>query len=264
MELRRTKLIQQLREAREELLNINFATDTSRYYRAGIGYGNVSNPYGLVDDWLNKWNPMFVRFNAFPGGYYLDVAIRKSMEGYEQETDVEIFNELRPIFVGRIDMGLSILDQKYEVKPLLEDYTKRIKDTKLAELIKEFNASKDIASNLVAMGFRTILSLIIQEKAKRVNPTSNTATCTDLAPREMIDRARNDNILSPDEQRLVNSFVSTHQDIYNFVAHRPNVLIDKSEVCTAPIRLDTNSVIVSECWSAALAAPSIGFQTRLE
>ena len=225
MELRRIRLIQELREAREELLNINFATDTTN--RIG-----VSRPYALVHEWLIKWTPMFERFHAFTRRGYLDMTISNCMGGYEQETDVEIFNELRPDFVRIIDIGLSDLDQEYEVRPLLEEYTKRVKDTKLAVLLNEFNVLKAIAPNLAAIGFRTILSLIIQEKAKRVNPTSNTATCSDLAPREMIDRARNDNILSPDEQRLVSSFVSTHQDIYNFVAHRPNVLIDKSEVDT--------------------------------
>ncbi len=38
----------------------------------------------------------------------------------------------------------------------------------------------------------------------------------------------------------------------------------EGEACTAPIRLDTNSVMLSEWWSAGFAAPSIGFQTRLE
>lgn len=226
MELRRTKLIQELREAREELLNINFATGTNNYI-------NMSIPYSLVIDWFNRWEAAFTRFRPFTRfRFFLDITIKSLIRGYEQETDAEIFNELRQDLVESIDTALSRLDKKYELKPLLEEYIKRVKDTKLAELLKEFNDAKDVAPNLVAIGFRTILSLIIQEKAKRVNPTSNTATCIDLAPREMIDRARNDNILSQDEQRLVNSYISTHQDIYNFVAHRPNILIDKSEVDT--------------------------------
>ena len=136
--------------------------------------------------------------------------------------------------MGLIDYALSQLDQEYQVRPLLEEYTKRVKDTKLAVLLNEFNAVKDIAPNHAAIGFRTILGLVIQEKAKRVNPTSNTAIRADLAPQPMIDSARNDNILSQDEQRLVNSFVSTHQDIYNMVAHRPGAdkIVDKSEVDT--------------------------------
>ncbi len=41
-------------------------------------------------------------------------------------------------------------------------------------------------------------------------------------------------ILSIDKQRLVDSFVSTHKDIYDVVAHRPgaNKIVDKSEVDT--------------------------------
>ena len=30
-------------------------------------------------------------------GEYVEVAIRTKMNGYEQETDAEIFNELRPV-----------------------------------------------------------------------------------------------------------------------------------------------------------------------
>src|SRR5258708_10103200 len=157
---------------------------------------------------------------------------RSELGGYDEVSDPEIYNDLRVALSGWIDMGLGMLDREYKVKPLLEEYTLRVKDTKLAELLKEFNAAKDNAPNLTAMGFRTILSLIIQEKAKRVNPTSNTATRTDLAPQPMIDSARNEKILSQDEQRLVNSFVSTHEDIFDFVTHRPNILIDKNEVDT--------------------------------
>jgi len=226
MELRRTKLIQELREAREELLNINFATDTTN--RIG-----VSRPYALVDEWLNKWTAAFRKYAALSTfNPIIDIKINSDLGGYRQETDVEIFNELRSVFVSYIDGALSRLDQEYEVKPILEDYIKRVKDSKLAELLKEFNAAKDISPNLVAIGFRTILSLVIYEKAKRINPQSKTANRNDLAPKEMIDSARNEKILSPDEQRFVDSFVSIHKDIYDFVTHRPNILIDISEVDT--------------------------------
>ena len=54
MELRRIKLSQELREAREDLLNINFATDTTNYL-------GISRPYGLVSQWVDKWIPTFKR-----------------------------------------------------------------------------------------------------------------------------------------------------------------------------------------------------------
>ncbi len=52
------------------------------------------------------------------------------------------------------------------------------------------------------------------------------------------------------------------------ILHSPVILVVFSEKrigsTTAPIRLDTNFVILSECWSAWLAASSIDFQTRRE
>jgi hypothetical protein len=231
MELFRTKLIQELRDAREDLFNINFATDTPRI----VGVLGVSNPYALVEEWLQRWDATFRKSNTLGHGMVnIRSAVATMIDGSQQESDPEVFNELRPVFVGYIHMGLSILDQEYELETVLEAYIKRVKDTKLAMLLNEFNAVKDIAPNIEAIGFRTILGLILQEKAKRVNPTSNTAIANDLAPGPMIDRARNDHILSIDEQSLVDSFQATHKDIYNTVAHRPGAknLVDKSEVNT--------------------------------
>ncbi len=236
MERRRTQLIQELNEAREELLNINFATGTTKNTNVARTNGrNVSRPYALVDEWRLKWTPTFRKLFAFTNNnVYIHGSIVNKMDGYELETDTEIFNEMRPALVGLIDYALSKLDEYYQVKPVLDDYIKRVAGTKLAVLLNEFNAVKDIAPNHAAIGFRTILSLVIQEKAKREKPGSNTASRPDLSVDKMIDCARTDSILSSDEQRLVDSFKSTHKDIYDFVAHRPGAknLADKSEVDT--------------------------------
>src|SRR5579871_1112242 len=222
MDLRRIKLKQELLDARTDLLNINLATDTTS--RRG-----VSRSYALLDDWLIDHAALFHRVYIFTNAC---TRIGSYLSGYDQIEDLGQFNEIRANMVAIVDIGIKDLDAQQTIKPLLEEYILRVKDKKLAELLKEFNTSKDIAPNLAAMGFRTILCLIIQEKAKIVNPSSNTATTTDLSPDKMIDRARNDNILAPDEQRLIRSFVSTHKDIYDFVAHRPSTLIDKDEVDT--------------------------------
>ncbi len=219
METRRRKLIQELRQARESLLDLSFGT----------------SPFNDIRTLLNQWVHTFRRCNSFdPTLFLVEVTINQSLNGYESETDIEVFNELRAQIVGFIDLALSHLDKQYEVKPVLEDYIRRVRDTKLAELLKEFNVSKDTSPNLTAIGFRTILALIIQEKAKKVKPGSNTATRTDLALDKMIDSARTDGILSNDEQRLLDSFKSTHKDIYDFVGHRPgaNTMVGKDEVDT--------------------------------
>src|SRR6266699_251986 len=119
MELRRTKLIQELREAREDLLNINFATDTSRR----VGVFGVSNPYVLVGEWLDKWDPTFNRYSAFfQTAELMNFYVTREVRGYQQEDDAEIFNEIRPKIVGFIDRALSNLDQEQEVEPVLEAY----------------------------------------------------------------------------------------------------------------------------------------------
>jgi hypothetical protein len=69
-----------------------------------------------------------------------------------------------------------------------------VKDTKLALLLNEFNAVKDSSPNLAAMGFRTILTLIIQERAKQVNPHVPLATRDNLAVDPCIDTALKEHI----------------------------------------------------------------------
>ncbi len=57
MELRRIKISEELREAREDLLNINFATGT-------INRIGVSRPYALFDDWFIRWSSAFKKHRA--------------------------------------------------------------------------------------------------------------------------------------------------------------------------------------------------------
>ncbi len=220
MELRKRKLVEELRAARESLLDINF-------YES-------DRPWLPVTEWLHSWDTTFRKCNTLGRGL-VNIAntIATELDGYQHEADAEIFDELRPKFVGYIDWAISIIhEQDHEVKPVLEDYIKRIKDTKLAEMLKEFNISKDTSPNLVAIGFRTILALAVQEKAKRMKPQSNTASRTDLSVDRMLDSARTDGILTSDEWRLIESFKATHKDIYDFVGHRPSVLVNKDEVDT--------------------------------
>ncbi len=107
MEVRRLKLLQELRQARESLLDLSFG----------------ASPYNDIRAWSNAWVPTFRRCSSFdPGIYAIESAINNSLGGYESETDAEVFYELRPNIVGFIDQALSRLDQQYEVKPVLKDY----------------------------------------------------------------------------------------------------------------------------------------------
>lgn len=83
MELRRLKLLQELREAREDLLNINFATDTTNII-------NFSRPYALVAEWLNKWSLTFQKHYAFINGRMnIPYRIQQGVDGQQREEDPE-------------------------------------------------------------------------------------------------------------------------------------------------------------------------------
>jgi hypothetical protein len=76
MELRRTNLIQELREAREALLDINLATLAPNLV------GNESGPYRVVSVWLNNWEWAFIRFYAFIHGTFSIAMSIKSDVGF--------------------------------------------------------------------------------------------------------------------------------------------------------------------------------------
>lgn len=243
MDLLRTQLIEELRAAREELLDINFADFTPEthteaikpdFYRMIKRDGVIRRPYDHISRWLDKWDPTFRKLKAMHRdlhrGPSIDSKISEKFDVYQKDTNVEIFNAIRPIIVGFLDDALNKLDEGYKVEPLLEDYTKRVKSPKLSVLLKEFNTAKDTAPNLAAIGYRTILCLIIQERAKIVAPSSQTATRTDLAPTDVLRVARNEHILSDDQDRLIKSFESTHKEIADLITHRPDVIANKRDV----------------------------------
>src|SRR2546421_8043818 len=138
MELRRIKLSEELKEARKTLFDISFINDMDEDF---VG---TSHAYAVLEGWLLNWTPTFEKVYSFlSGSVNIGYSIRNELQGYRQERDPEIFNEIRPILVGFIDLGLNKVDQKCEVRPLLEEYIERVQDAKLAELLKEFNAVKN-------------------------------------------------------------------------------------------------------------------------
>ena len=164
MDRLKERSIEELREAREALLTTSKNTLT----------------FGDIHSWFQTWEKRLSRSETL-SGHLIRFQIGQVIQGYETETDTEIRNELRARIVERLDNVLTILDSSLIVRPILEEYIFRVKDTKLAALLKEFNAIKDTNPNFAAIGFRTILTLIIREKAKLVNSASPLATKTDLA-----------------------------------------------------------------------------------
>jgi hypothetical protein len=65
--------------------------------------------------------------------------------------------------------------------PFPEATVLKTKDVKLSTLLREFNAIKNPYPNSAAIVLRTIICLIIQERAKLTKPDSELAKTQDLA-----------------------------------------------------------------------------------
>ena len=113
-----------------------------------------------------------------------------------------------------------------------------MQDAKLAKLLNEFNAIKDTAPNLAAIGMRTILCLILQERAKIKNPDGTLAKSDDLMLQNALRAAKQEGLFgekSP-EQRVLDEFKHLSQkDVFDIIAHKPgvNALIDPEALSLA-------------------------------
>jgi hypothetical protein len=88
-----------------------------------------------------------------------------------------------------IDGAIVTVDAQAPVRPFLDDQILRVRDTKPAALLNEFNAAKDGQPNLAAIGLRTIICLIIQERARADDARSKLATRQDLALDPVLEEA---------------------------------------------------------------------------
>ena len=175
------------------------------------------------------------------GGPLMVVNIGMYVKGYDSISEFEILDEVRQRIIGLIDGAITSIDDKVEVKPLIEELILKVKDSKLATLLKEFNNSKDQNPNISAIGFRTILTLIIKERAKKINPESKLALKDDLKLEPDINEAIKEEIFDSGENRLLKRFRDGgDKDIFDNVAHKPNKdrLINKDELSDAIILLN--------------------------
>jgi hypothetical protein len=122
------------------------------------------------------------------------------------------------------------------VRPILSDLVLKVKDTKLATLLGEFNVAKDGQPNLAAIGLRTILCLVIQERAKVVDANSALATRQDLMLHPMLDDAIKTKVFPGGETKLLEAY-RRHglKEGSDNVVHKPgsNMLVTKDDLSAA-------------------------------
>lgn len=208
-------IIRRLREGREALL--------------GIPKDQLDGP--AILNWYHGWKSVLVRADTM-SGHLLPVNIEHRMSGFWDEADHDVSLILRTRVIELIDQSIQAVDAKQVVKPLLEDLISRVADTKLATLLAEFNTARVSQPNLACGGFRTILPLIIRERAKRVDPSHALATKDDIGFEPDINAAiKHPSLFNAAEKKLISRYVKGgDKDSFDNVVHKPDYLIDKNEL----------------------------------
>jgi len=225
MEATKKLIIKELREAREDLLNIK---------KEELSHRNI------MSIWLPRWNSAFVKAEGV-GGHLIRVNVAQYAGGYDSTQDFEVLNELRQRIVRLLEGAIQSVDSKQEVKPVLDTFIAKVKDTKLATLLKEFNNSKDVNPNLAAIGFRSILSLVIQARAKVIDPALALAHRDDIVPERDLREAIANKIFGEGETKLLRRHLEgVYKDTFDNIAHKPGVqhLIDKDDLEQAVLLLN--------------------------
>lgn len=207
-----------LREAREELLAIPKETLT----------------YPAIAKWLEKWVRRMSQAESAGGGLiYANVCMY--LQGHDA-SPYDVLYEVCLRIVALLDTNIVGIDSSQTVVPVLDGLILKVADTKLSTLLKEFNAGKESQPNSAAITFRTILMLVIQERAKRTKPQASIATDQDLDLNKCLNAAATEKLFDSAEQKLLHQFKSGGQKgIFDNIAHKPgnNSLIEKEHLSDA-------------------------------
>jgi len=206
-------ILKSLRDMREEL----------------VGMNKIDLTFQRLNDFLPKYRSGLAGSHAYNG-------ISNMMSAHQYAKDVDHLDAVRFEMIALIDKAIVAVDAEQQVPSILEEYISRVTDTKVATLLSEFNAIKDRAPNVAAIGFRTILSHLIQEQAKASNPGHKFSKQEDLAPKEAIELAVKENWYPEAERKLIKNFQQNGQkDIFDNITHKPGTktLIGKDDLSAA-------------------------------
>lgn len=158
------------------------------------------------------------------------------MRGYSNEADPQILDALRAEVVSELDYEIKGIDATAKVRTVLEEHIIRVKDEKLATLLREFNETKDTQPNVAAIGFRTLLGLVIGIRAALEEPNSALAKQQDLKFEPDIKEAIAGKIFDEGQIKRLNRFLTGGQkDKFDIAAHKKggNALISKDDLSDA-------------------------------
>ena len=157
-------------------------------------------------------------------------AVTNRLLAFQTDSDPEILDAARYEVIDQIDRAIVAVGTHDKVRSILDDLILRVRDTKLATLLNEFNAAKDGQPNLAAIGLRTIICLMIQERAKAKDSKSKLAIRPDLVLDPMLEEAIGTGLFPQGETKLLKAFQSHGQKaMFDNIVHKPgsNMLVSK-------------------------------------
>jgi hypothetical protein len=147
--------------------------------------------------------------------------VGRYIQSIQDVDDVDALDGARDELVRMVDATIASLNAA-DVRPILEDLILKIKDIKLSTLLREFNAVKNQQPNCAAIVLRTIICLIIQEKAKLIKPAGALATGPDLMLTPMLQSAIDEKIFDQGETKLLQAFQRQGlKETFDNVVHKP-------------------------------------------
>ncbi len=180
-----------------------------------------------INAWFNAWEEALNRFDIVREGVGTYKTLWMMYSGFRSINDIEVLSALRSKMVEVLDVRVRLFDEKVIIRSILEQFIAKIADTKLAALLTEFNQTKDKAPNFAAISFRTILALIIYEKAKHITPPPKFVVKGDLNLEEMLRDAIDLKYFSSGGTKVLKRFRDTKKDIFDNISHKPGVLAHK-------------------------------------
>lgn len=200
--------INDLQQARQELLGIRKESLDHAVFRSWASdHWNLFYLTHQMDSGINPHTPS------------------DAVNTYQGIDDPDILLDLRKQIVEWLDRTIGRLDRETPVRPILDDLILQVADRQISTLLKEFNAVRESSPNLAALGFRTIISVIIIHRARKVQAqipqAGSLASKTDFNPESVLRDGLAAGIFSDAETRRLKRFLdSGRKDSMDFVAHK--------------------------------------------
>lgn len=155
---------------------------------------------------------------------------------YRDVTDLAVLEAVRQEIAGIVDQFIRNAQSQQEVRSVLQELVLKVKDAKLSALLNEFDDAKHAQPNLAAIGFRTIMCLVIQQRARKVDPNLPLSKRTDLEQKAMLDEAITTRIFGDGLTKLLDAYRRRGlKERFDNVVHKPdaNMLVSKEDLSAA-------------------------------